>query len=505
MTDRLRIVLLASEVVPFVKTGGLADVAGALARALAARGHEVHVVLPLYGQLDRVNRERHGITTDGSRVDAWFPDRPESLEVHTTDHRPGEPRVWFLSHPLFDRDGLYGDRHGEFGDNHLRFALLCRGALELCRRRFPSPDILHLHDWQTGLAAVDLRCDECGIPRAGFERTRIVFTIHNLAYMGRFEHHQLRGLGYGDALFTPDTLEFYGVGVLIKGGLVFSDWLTTVSPRYAREIQTPEFGYGLEGLLHARSGQLMGILNGIDTHDWNPATDRHLPANYDVDDLSGKAICKSALQEEMGLVQDAERPLFGVVARLAWQKGIDLVADVADRLVYAGAQLAILGTGEPALEARLSELAGRHPGRVAVRLGFDEGLAHRIEAGSDAFLMPSRYEPCGLNQMYSLRYGTVPVVRAVGGLDDTVDERDSHTGNGFKFGAATVDAFQAALTRALDAWKQPVIWRGLQRRGMQADFSWNASAAAYEQLFLNLCERGLERARGAGDLPASPV
>lgn len=496
MSDRLRIVLVASEVVPFAKTGGLADVAGALSRALASRGHEVHVVLPLYSQIDR---ERHDIHPTGTEVRAAFPAGPESLGVHTRSRDAGEPHVWFLSHLLFERDGLYGDRHGEFGDNHRRYALLCRGALELCRQRFPSPDILHLHDWQTGIAAVDLRAGGGAFDTAGFDDTRIVFTIHNLAYMGRFEHRHLGMLGYTDALFTPDTLEFHGVGALIKGGLVYSDVLTTVSPRYAREIQTPEFGYGLEGLLHARAGQLLGILNGIDADEWNPATDRHLPANYDVENLDGKARCKSALQQEMGLESNARAPLFGVVARLAWQKGIDLVADVADRLVGAGAQLAILGTGEPALESRLSELARRHPGKIAVTLGFDEGLAHRIEAGSDAFLMPSRYEPCGLNQMYSLRYGTVPVVRAVGGLDDTVDERDSHSGTGFKFGPPTTEAFWGALIRALDAWKQPEIWRGIQQRGMQADFSWNASAAAYERLFLALCGRGLEKPHGSSE------
>lgn len=497
MPRRLRIVLVASEAVPFAKTGGLADVSAALSRALARRGHEVHVVLPLYGQIDR---NRHRIRPTGLKVQAWFPPGPEEVEVYTSDGGSDAPTTWLLDHPLFHREGLYGDRTGEFGDNHLRFALLCRGALDLCRRRFPSPDILHLHDWQAALAAVDLRAGTPGVDNTGFERTRVVFTIHNLAYMGAFDAERLDELGIPEGFFHPGALEFWGRVALLKGGLIFSDALTTVSPRYAREIQTPEFGYGLDGILRERASQLFGILNGIDADEWNPATDLHLPVTYDASNLAGKARCKAELQREMGVAPLERAPLFGVVARLAWQKGIDLVADVAERLVQARAQLVVLGTGEPELEARLQALSRHRRDQIGVRIGFDEGLAHRIEAGCDAFLMPSRYEPCGLNQIYSLRYGTVPVVRAVGGLDDTVEELDSQrgSGTGFKFGAPTAQACWAAVERALDAFDRPAVWSGLVQRGMRQDYSWNASAAAYERLFLSLVEKGATAGRDPG-------
>lgn len=475
----MRILTLASEAAPWVKSGGLGDVAGALPDALAARGHEVHLVLPLYARIDRA---RHGLTKAGFHVEAFVGGRTHRLEVWAAPGSGGA-KVWFLAHEAFDRSGLYGPAGGDYEDNHVRFALWSRGALVLSARVCPSPDVLHLHDWQAALAAVDLRAG--GNAPAGFEATRIVFTIHNLAYMGSFDRTALSDIDLPQTLYRPDGLEFWGRVALMKGGLVWSDALTTVSPRYAQEIRTPAFGAGLEGLLRARADVLHGILNGIDDALWNPATDPLLPARYDAQDLSGKAVCKAELQRAMGLHEDPSAPLLGVVSRLAWQKGLDLVAELTDTLVHQGAQLVMLGSGEPGLEARLQEKAAQHPGRVATRVGFDEALAHRIVAGSDALLMPSRYEPCGLTQMYAMRYGTVPVVRAVGGLDDTVEELDAArgTGTGFKFGAATASAFWAAMQRVLGAWRQPAQWQELARRGMAQDFSWDASAAVYEQVF----------------------
>lgn len=475
----MRIVSLASEAAPWVKTGGLGDVAGALPAALAGRGHEVHVVVPLYAVVDK---HKHGLRPAGFQVEAFVGGRPQRLEVWKAPVSNGV-NAWFLAHEVFERDGIYGPRGGDYDDNHERFALWTRGALALSQRVCASPDVLHLHDWQSALAAVDLRATT---PRfSGFESTRLVFTIHNLAYMGTCDRAALADIDLPDELFAKNGLEFWGRAALLKGGLVWADAITTVSPRYAQEIRTPAFGAGLDGLLRSRAEDLHGILNGIDVVGWDPRTDEALAARYGVDDFEGKRDCKRALQREFKLDEDAGSPVFGVVSRLAWQKGIDLVVELSDSLVHNGAQLVFLGSGEPGLEARLDEVASRHPKRVARRIGFDDALARRIIAGADAMLMPSRYEPCGLTQMYAMRYGTVPVVRAVGGLDDTVEELDSarDTGTGFKFGAATASAFWAAMQRVLGAWRRPDDWRALARRGMRRDFSWDLSAAAYEDVF----------------------
>lgn len=474
----MRIVSLASEASPWVKTGGLGDVAGALPSALGARGHELHLVLPLYALIDR---ERHGLRPAGFQVEAFVGGRTHRLDVWTA---PADGvNVWFLAHAVFDRPGVYGPHGGDYEDNHVRFALWTRGAIALAQRVCPSPDVLHLHDWQAALAAVDLRAT---VPRvSGFDKTRLVFTIHNLAYMGTCSRTELADIDVPDTLYTRAGLEFWGRAALLKGGLSWADAITTVSPRYSQEIRTPAFGAGLDGLLRSRASVLHGILNGIDDVVWNPATDEALESRYSAEHFEGKSACKAALQRQFGLDEEPRAPLMGVVSRLAWQKGIDLVVELSDSLVRNGAQLVLLGSGEPGLEARLGEAAARHPNRIARRIGFDDALAHRIIAGSDAILMPSRYEPCGLTQMYAMRYGTVPVVRAVGGLDDTVEELDSvrDTGTGFKFGAATGSAFWAALQRVLGAWHRPDDWHALVRRGMSRNFSWELSASAYEEVF----------------------
>ena len=318
-----------------------------------------------------------------------------------------------------------------------------------------------------------------------YQGCRTVFTIHNLGYQGIFPKAALAEVGVDEGLYRPDGLEFYGYASYLKAGIAFADALTTVSPTYAREIQTPEFGFGMDGALRARSGVLTGILNGVDYAEWNPETDKHLAAHYSARDLSGKAACKRALLEEMGLPAEAvERPLFGIVSRFTGQKGTDLVAAVAGEIAARDGYLVALGSGEADHEAAFLTMQREHPGRIAVRIGFDNGLAHRIEAGSDLFLMPSRYEPCGLNQIYSLRYGTVPVVRATGGLDDTIEE-----GTGFKFGAYSRDALWGAVQAAMEAYGQKSAWEERMRLGMAKDFSWNASAAAYSLLYRQLLGR----------------
>ncbi len=481
-SDRpLRIVLVSSEVAPYAKTGGLADVSGALARALALRGHDVHVILPLYGTIDR---GRFRVRPTELYLAAGLAGEWEGFHAFRAGPENASPTVWMLAHPLFDRAGLYGDIHGEFGDNHIRFAGFCHAALELIRQRFPSPDVVHLHDWQTGLAAAYLRAP--GIHRdSSFDKTKVVFTIHNLNFTGQFPLSALDAVGLPRSLGDIHGLEFYGGISLLKGGLLYADEITTVSPRYAFEIQTPEFGAGFDGLLRGRQAHLHGILNGIDDQEWNPATDSHLAQRYSLQEVVGKDICKAALQGELGLEVNARAPLFGVVSRLAWQKGIDLVAELGESIVSRGGQLAVLGSGDHGLEAWLSDLSRRMPRQCAVRLGFDEPLSHRMVAGCDMFLIPSRYEPCGLTQMYALRYGTVPVVRSVGGLDDTVEELDSARGEGtgFKFGAATASALWAAITRAWESWEQLSVWVALAQRGMSRSFSWDVSAAAYERLY----------------------
>jgi starch synthase len=481
-SDRpLRIVQIASEVAPYAKTGGLADVAGALSRALAARGHDVHVILPLHGTIDR---QRFQVRPTELYLPSGLPGQWEGFQAFRASPEGTGPTVWMLGHPLFNRAGLYGDLHGEFGDNHVRFAGFCHAALELIRQRFPSPDVIHLHDWQTGLAAAYLRAP--GLPRdASFDPTKVVFTIHNLNFTGSFPLDSLDAIGLPRWLGDIHGLEFYGGLSLLKAGLLYADELTTVSPRYAYEIQTSEFGAGFDGLLRGRQAQLHGILNGIDEEEWNPATDSHLAQRYSLHEINGKDSCKAALQQELGLQVSSNAPLFGVVSRLAWQKGIDLVAELGESIVSQGGQLAVLGSGDQGLEAWLTDLARRMPGQCAVRLGFDEPLSHRMVAGCDMFLLPSRYEPCGLTQMYALRYGTVPVVRSVGGLDDTVEELDSARGEGtgFKFGAATASALWAAITRAWGAWEHLAVWVALAQRGMSRSFAWDVSASAYERLY----------------------
>lgn len=479
----MNILFVSPEVAPFSKTGGLGDVAGALPRALAALGHDVRVVTPLYSSV------RHpGLYSLERSIRLRFPfgEQTAALRAARLSERH---EVIFLDHPGFygHRGGIYAEHGYEYGDNHRRFAFLAIGALAAAQVLGFEPDIVHLNDWPTGLAAVALRL---GYQGTSLARARSVFTIHNLAYQGLFPKDVMGDLGLPWDLFTKDGLEFHDAVNFLKGGLHWSDALTTVSRRYAEEIQTPELGCLLDGFLRERRRKLYGILNGVDYEEWSPEVDPFLPRRYGVEDLSGKAACKRELLRAFGLLHDPDverRPVFGIVSRLVHQKGIDLAVSAFHGALEAEVSVVVLGSGESRLEHEIAILAHRFPGKVGVRLGFDTGLAHLVEAGSDFFVMPSRYEPCGLNQMYSLRYGTVPVVRATGGLDDTVEDLDTGVGTGIKFYGFTREEMLQAIWRAVDFYyRDPAEVEVVRRRGMSKDFSWAISARRYEELYRGL-------------------
>jgi len=496
----MNVLHVASEVAPFSKTGGLGDVLAALPRALAQQGaNRVTVVSARYGSVDP---QRHGLAKRLRKLTVNV--GGQHFEVGLFEGRlpgPGpQVTVYLVDHPLFsDRPGVYGppSNPGEgYPDNALRFALLSQAAISLARELSPRPDVIHAHDWQAGLAVYYAQQAEWETPPA------TVFTVHNLMFQGLFSLAEVQSLGVRPELLTPDGIEFYGQASLIKAGLQLADRLTTVSPRYAQEICTPEFGYRLDGVMRARSGRLSGILNGVDYDRWSPWLDGALPARFGkppaelealseeafAADLSGKARCKAELQRELSLPVRPKTPLLVMISRLTEQKGIDLLIEWLDaELQNRGEfQFVLLGQGEPAFEQRLRMLAERYPTRLALRLSFDEGLAHRLEAGGDFFLMPSRFEPCGLNQIYSMRYGTVPIVRAVGGLYDTVVDFDarSRSGTGFTFLPFTVAAVTNAVRRALSAYhSDESSFLALQKRAMRADFGWATSARAYLNVY----------------------
>jgi starch synthase len=464
--------MISSEAAPLAKTGGLADVVGALPAALRSFDDDVAVVIPRYGSIDLTTARRvydHlPVFLGGARYDTSIYQAPEEFPFYLVD-----------CPPLFDRPGFYGEAGIDYPDNHIRFAVFARAALGVARNLF-RPDILHCHDWQSGLVPAYLQSTFSTDPT--FLGVKTLFTIHNLGYQGLFPAIALADAAIDPALFHPGGLEFFGNVSYIKAGIAFADALNTVSPTYAREIQTPEYGFGLDGALRARSDVLTGILNGVDYREWSPDVDQLIPSRYSVDDLSGKRVCKAQLLQEFGLPAEAlDQPLIGIVSRFTPQKGTDILAEVAAEIVAEGMYLVALGSGDPEYEDFFRRMQAQHPGRISVQIGFDNGLAHRVEAGSDIFLMPSRYEPCGLNQMYSLRYGTVPVVRATGGLNDTIDE-----GTGFKFVEYSGRALLGAVRDAAQAFSDPVGWVKMVRRGMQQDFSWTASAGAYSGLYHRL-------------------
>jgi starch synthase len=470
--------MIASEALPFSKTGGLADVLGALPPALAQLGWNVTVAVPRYrgttgGQL----LERVTLPLGGTRADVGF---------YTVDVAERH-RVLLVDEPsLFDRAQLYSEGGVDYPDNARRFALLVRAALEYAVRHNHTFDIVHAHDWQAGLAPVYLRTLYASTPV--FATTASVFTIHNLAYQGVFEQDWLPRLDLPWSLLEQDGLEFWGRISLLKGGINFSSMITTVSPRYAREIQTAAFGFGFDGILRHRASRLVGILNGIDAQQWNPETDTFLPARFSASDRAGKRECKAAVLREYGLSSDEaalDRPLVGMISRMVDQKGLDLIAGIAHELPNLGATFVVLGTGDARYQEMWRRLAAEHPDTIAVRIGFDEGLAHRIEAGADLFMMPSQFEPCGLNQMYSLRYGTIPIVRRVGGLADTVKDYDEAGADatGFVFDDYTPEQLRRSLRRAVDIYRDTARWTILQRTAMAEDHSWDRSAREYVKIY----------------------
>ncbi|MDQ1470598.1 MAG: starch synthase [Bryobacterales bacterium] len=466
--------MVSSEASPWAKSGGLADVVGALPIALAQSGHPVAVVIPRY---------MHAQEAPAQRVLSGLPILlgSASYDVSVWEMSSGGVTTYFIENAgLYGREGLYGDRYGDYGDNHIRFALLCKAALEISRLLFQA-DIFHCHDWQAGLVPVYLKTSAAVDPT--FLNTKTITTIHNLGYQGIFKSGVMRDISLPGWLYRSDLLEFWGDISLLKGGLVFSDALTTVSRKYAEEIQTPEYGFGMDGLLRARRGSLTGIINGVDYDRWNPQTDPAIPVHYSASDLAGKQACKRELLREMGLPEAAmKRPLLGIVSRFASQKGFDLIGDIAWDLFEDDVSLVVLGNGESRYEEMFQTLVSHFPEKVALQIGYNDRLAHRIEAGSDIFLMPSRYEPCGLNQIYSLRYGTVPVVRATGGLDDTISDLPGSQ-TGFKFTDYNGRALLGTIRAACAAWTDRKWWTSMMIRGMRQDFSWAASAAEYSRLY----------------------
>jgi starch synthase len=487
----MQVVFAASEAVPFAKTGGLGDVAGALPRALARRGHRVALFLPAYRRAWSAGPELMdtGVTLQipvGARV----------VEGRVRESRlpDSDVAVYLIDQPgYYDRDGLYGNGVTDYVDNCERFVFFDRAVLETVRALRLQPDVIHCHDWQTGLIPVYRRTLYRHMPELSACGT--LLTIHNLAYLGLFWHWDMALTGLDWHLFNWQQLEFHGKLCFMKGGLVFADMLSTVSPTYAREIQTPKLGSGMEGLLRARQADLIGIVNGIDLETWSPKAEPMLARRYDATTVvEGKARCKSWLQEKAGLAVRPEVPLFAQIGRLDPQKGWDLLAEVADRLLGRDVQLVVLGVGHPKYHELLEGLARMYPDRFRAYLGFDDELAHQIEAGADLFLMPSLFEPCGLNQLYSLAHGTVPLVRSTGGLADTVVDANPRTladgtSNGYTFTEPTAQALWQTIERALELWPDRGAWLELQRTGMNADWSWDRSASEYSRLYGEIARR----------------
>ncbi|MFN8009633.1 MAG: glycogen synthase GlgA [Terriglobia bacterium] len=474
----MKILFVASEAVPFAKTGGLADVMGALPKNVRQLGHETAVIMPRY----------RGILTKRILV----PSMTVSLggETRFCSIQEAEPiegvRFFFVDHgEFYNRENLYLSEHQDYPDNAERFAFLCLATLEFLKRAPIAPDIIHCNDWQTALLPVYLKT--LYQTDLYFQHTKTLLTIHNMAYQGVFPRAALPKISLPASLYSPELLEFYGNICLLKGGILFADKLSTVSRRYSEEILTPHYGHGLEGVLRKRASDLTGILNGVDYSDWNPSNDPHLAAPFSPENLDGKRLCKIDLLEQFGIPESIHRPVIGIVSRLAYQKGLDLLFNVGDDLIREGCSLVVIGTGEQKYARYFLALQERYPSYVGVKIMYDEALAHKIEAGADMFLMPSRYEPCGLNQIYSLKYGTVPLVRATGGLDDTIiDVDDSPKPTGFKFSGLTPADLLHTVRRALAVYATPARWQQLMKNGMGKDYSWHQSARKYEELYKSL-------------------
>lgn len=472
----MRVLFVASEAVPFAKTGGLGDVAGSLPPALAGLGHDVRLVIPRYGGIDPGAYRLKRAATFHVPLASW----QERCEVFVARPRKNVT-VYFIGKDVyFDRPGLYGTERGDYPDNAERFIFFSRAVPELCRVLGFRPDVVHCNDWQTGLVPLYIRKGTGG--NGSLSRAATVFTIHNLGYQGLFWHWDMRFTGLGWEEFTPEGVEFWGKINFLKAGLVSADVITTVSPAYAREIRTREYGHGLEGVLAKRGADLFGILNGIDFRSWDPARDRSLPAAFSAARPAGKQACRRALCERLDLPSSGE-PVLSLVSRLVDQKGIDILVEALPGILALGCRVVVLGTGDDRYRRALEGIAGGHPLQMRLLFRFDDALARLIYAGSDLFLMPSRYEPCGLGQMIALRYGAVPLVRKTGGLADTVVDRDAGKGTGFVFEEYSGRALAECVRRALSVFRDAGEWERLMRRGMRQDFSWEHSAKEYVKLY----------------------
>ena len=482
----MKILIVSPEVFPFAKTGGLADVAGSLPMSLKKLGHDVRVITPQYKVTDE---KKFDLLPIAEHVGVPISNRIEYCSILEGTLEESVPVYFIKNDNYYHRDQLYGDSQGDYPDNAERFIYFSRSVLEACKALDYSPDIIHCNDWQTGLVPVYLR--KLYHQEPIFANTATMYTVHNLGYQGLFWHYDMHLTGLGWDLFTPNGLEYYGKINLMKGGLLWSEIISTVSKKYSEEIQTKEYGHGLEGVLQFRSDDLYGIVNGVDYSVWNPETDPFIAKNYSMKNLSGKAACKKDLLKEFGLPVNMDRPVIGAISRLDDQKGFDLVAEIIDSMMKLNVYFVLLGTGQEKYHKLFRLIAEKHPKKVGVRLEYNNTLAHKIEAGADMFLMPSRYEPCGLNQIYSLKYGTVPIVRSTGGLNDTIKtfQPKAGKGTGIKFNQYKANNLLSAIKKAIKGYKDKKAWKELMIRGMQEDFSWDYSAKEYVKLYKKAKER----------------
>ena len=466
----MNILFASTEVVPFAKTGGLADVSGSLPRALGEIGYRVTVILPFYKCVKAMNLDLTSFSAEG---------------FNFLKHKSGGVEyIFVVNDGYYDRDNLYCEPHGDYADNDLRFSYFSKAIVSFAHAQDAKPDVIHCNDWQTGLVPVYLILRNSKI--------ETLFTIHNIGYQGLFPNESLEKIGVPRRFYNIRGMEYYGKISLLKTGIVYSTAVSTVSKGYAREILTPEYGCGMDGILKTRASQLYGIINGVDYSKWDPAVDKLIAQNYDSETVEVKIECKEDLIKSVGFTSVAlKRPLIGIISRLAEQKGIDLIVNAAKEIIDLGANIVILGTGDKKYNTLCEDIATEHPKNISSHIKFDNTLAHKIEAGSDMFVMPSRYEPCGLNQMYSMRYGTLPVARATGGLDDTITDlyKDKVGGNGIKFNDATEKDLLDAISRAIKLFNDKTTWKATLKRIMKLDFSWKASALHYKDLYEKLIER----------------
>ncbi|MDM7920104.1 MAG: glycogen synthase GlgA [Methanosarcina sp.] len=485
MESTLKILFVSSEAVPYAKSGGLADVAGSLPQALTEADMDVRIIMPLYPSTKKVMLDK---TPAIEKIAVPLGDLQLPASVYMTRSTKRVQAFFVHREDLFTRPGLYGSSAGDYYDNLERFTFFCHAVLMIAQELDFRPDIIHCHDWQTGLIPALLKGP---YNEPFFKGTSTLFTIHNMGYQGVFPGQKLNITGLkGIDFYHQEGLEYWGNISLLKSGIVYADAVTTVSPTYAEEIRTREFGLGMEGILINRKNSLSGILNGVDYEVWDPEKDKHITKNYSLKNLTGKNLCKKELIKEMGLDPSLfEKPIFGMVSRLDKQKGLDLLLDILDRLMALDTGLVILGSGDSGIEKALTEASKKHPGKIGIGTGFNDPLAHRILAGSNIFLIPSRYEPCGLTQMYALKYGTVPVVRATGGLNDTVSSYEKGMGNGFKFEGSTPEEFLSCIAKAIELYKSKTEWKRIVTNGMKEDFSWKKSGDKYIELYRKLKEQ----------------